>query len=326
MARTWIKRLLPCGAASALPGCAGNLSALQPRGPVADAIAQLWWVMFWGAAAVFVLVLALLAYAVFRAPGRRARIDGTAMILVGGLVFPALVVAALLVYGTDVGRRIVLETGEPLVIEVTGHQWWWEFRYPATDGAPEVVTANELHVPVGVPLKFSLESADVVHSFWIPSLSGKVDAVPGRVNVLRMEASVPGQYLGQCAELCGAQHAHMKFTVTAESPEAFAAWREARGAPAAHAGAGFDAFVDAGCAECHTLRGTAADGTAGPDLTHVGARPTLGATGVTNEPGALRRWVARHGWDVKPGNLGPEPERLDPALADELADFLERQR
>jgi cytochrome c oxidase subunit II len=223
VARTPIQRLLITGATAALAGCAGDLSTLEPRGPVAETLAQLWWVLFWGGTAVFLLVLALVLYATFRAPERRVRVHGTWLIVGGGLIFPLVVLTALLVYGTAAGQRILAPAERPLNIEVTGRQWWWEVRYPPDGDAPEVVTANELHLPVGVPVRIALESRDVIHSFWIPNLAGKVDMIPGRVNVLRLEASRPGAFLGQCAEFCGAQHAHMKFTVVAESPEDFAA-------------------------------------------------------------------------------------------------------
>lgn len=310
----------------ALAGCAGDFSALQPRGPVAAIIAEIWWVMFAAATAIFIAVLALVLYATLRAPDRRARIHPTALIVGGGLVFPSVVLAALLVYGTHAGQRMITPADEPLLIEVTARQWWWEVRYPESDGAPEVVTANELHLPVGDAVMVSLDSRDVIHSFWIPNLAGKVDVIPGRTNVLRLRADEAATFFGQCAEFCGAQHAHMKFTVVAQPRAEFDAWRASRARPAAPDEDGFRAFTAAGCHECHAVQGTRAGGTHGPDLTHVGARASLGAATVPNDGDALRRWLERHGHDVKPGNHGPDLDGIDPALADRVAAYLEALR
>ena len=201
-------------------------SALDSAGPVAAAIEHSWWVMFWGGTAVFMLVMGLLAYAMWRKQERRARLHPAWFVFGGGLAFPAAVLTALLVYGTSISERVTVIADEPLRIAVTARQWWWEVRYPG------FTVADELHIPVGVPVELTLESADVIHSLWIPSLAGKVDLVPGRTNVLRLEASEPGRFGGHCAEFCGLLHAEMKLTVIAEPADAFAAWR------ASHAPAG----------------------------------------------------------------------------------------
>lgn len=296
-----------------------SFSALAAKGPVADAIATTWWIMFWGASAVLLLVMALLFYAMFRSnkPPLRAR----AFVFGGGLVFPAVTLIALLVYGTGVGERITRAADAPLRVEVTGHQWWWEVRYP---GEPPVVTANELNLPVGVPVELTLHSADVIHSLWIPSLAGKVDLIPGRTNLHRFEASEAGRFGGQCAELCGAQHALMKLTVVAQPQAEFDAWRAARAETPSVDGDGARAFAEAGCARCHRVAGTEANGTGGPDLTHLAARATLGADTTPNTPENLRAWLASHGTIVKPDNRGESYALKDPALIDALARFLER--
>lgn len=181
--------------------------------------------MFWGACAVFVLVMVLLAYAMLRDPARRPRLRAAWFVFGGGLAFPAVVLTALLVYGTGVSERVTAASAQPLHVEVTARQWSWEVHYPAAGGAAAFTVADELHVPVGVPVEVALRSADVIHSLWIPSLAGKVDLVPGRVNVLRFEAADAGVYGGQCAEFCGLLHAQMKLTVVAVPADAFAAWR-----------------------------------------------------------------------------------------------------
>ncbi|MEX0900133.1 MAG: cytochrome c oxidase subunit II [Gammaproteobacteria bacterium] len=298
-----------------------NYSALAAKGPVADAIATTWWIMFWGASAVLLLVMALLFYAMYRS--NKPRLRTRAFVFGGGLVFPAVTLAALLIYGTGVGERITRSADSPLRVEVTGHQWWWEVRYP---GEPAVVTANELHVPVGVPVELTLHSSDVIHSLWIPSLAGKVDLIPGRTNLHRFEASEAGRFGGQCAELCGAQHALMKLTIVAQPQAEFDAWRAARATTPPVDVAGARAFADAGCALCHRVAGTDADGTDGPDLTHLAARATLGADTVPNGPEHLRTWLASHGATVKPDNTGAGYALSDPALVEALARYLEHSR
>lgn len=199
-----------------LAGCSGVQSTLDPRGPVAESIATLWWVLLLGAAVIYAVTMGLLFYAVFRRPERRVRLPEGWLIVGGGLVFPTLTLVALLVYATDVGRRVVgLPDSPALKIEVTGHQWWWEVHYSAAGDEPAVTTAIERRVPLDIPIEVTLRSADVIHSFWIPTLAGKLDAIPGRVNAVRFIAAVEGQFRGQCAEFCGAQHARMAFEVVA---------------------------------------------------------------------------------------------------------------
>jgi cytochrome c oxidase subunit II len=310
-----------------LAACGGPQSALDPRGPVADAIATTWWVMFSGALGVLAVVMVALFYAMFRRPEARLRLPHIPFLIGAGLVFPTAVLTALLVYGTEVGRRIIQPADDPLVIEVIGHQWWWEVRYPAMADAPEVKTANELRLPVGVPVEFVIASADVIHSFWIPNLGGKVDMIPGRVNTLRLQAAQPGRFRGQCSEFCGAQHARMAFIAIAESQEEFDAWRVRRaGATAPPDGPGLEAFLERGCGDCHSIAGTPAEGRSGPTLTHLAHRPMLGAAAVANTPDSLRAWLADHGGTLKPGSHGPEPRELDNDAVETLARFLEQLR
>ena len=187
-----------------------------------------------------------------------------------------------------------------LRIEVTGEQWWWRVRYLDAQGAPDFETANEIRIPAGRPVLLELKSADVIHSFWVPSLAGKLDMVPGRTNRLRLLASRPGEYRGQCAEYCGGPHAFMALFVVAEEAAQFERWAEGQRKPAAAANALFTAH----CGSCHTVRGTQAAGALGPDLTHVGSRLSIGAGLLPNNAGALAGWIASS-QHLKPGNLMP---------------------
>lgn len=240
-------RALGAAAAATLTGCRGVQSALDPAGPHARAIAEVWWVMAAGAAAILALVTVLALYAVYRDPTRRARIDPRWMIAVGGVAFPVVVLSALLAWGVPVSGRQVASDGDAWVtadmciapapgrrvaapasalrIEIVAHQFRWEVRH--VRGAAHVVTTDELRLPAGVRVPITVTSADVIHSFWVPPLGGKLDAIPGRVHRGVLVADRPGEYRGQCAEFCGVQHAHMVLRVRVETPEAFAAWLDA---------------------------------------------------------------------------------------------------
>lgn len=309
-----------------LAACSGEQSALDPHGPVAESIARTWQLLFWGAATILTLVMGLLLYAMFRDPDRKAPLPSLPFLIGAGLVFPSSVLTALVIYGTLVGRDITRADPDPLVIEVTGHQWWWEVRYPATPDAPEVLTANELQLPVGVPVEFVIESADVVHSFWIPNLGGKVDMIPGRTNTLRLQASRPGRFRGQCSEFCGSQHARMGFIATATSPEAFARWRRSRASAPDISGPGWARFDALGCSKCHAVGRRSAGEGVGPVLTHLVDRPTVGASAAANTPESLRAWLVDHGATLKPGSRGPLERSLSDADVDLLAGFLGRRQ
>ena len=287
-------------------------SALNPAGPDAAVIAEITWVLFAGGAAVFVLVMALAAWAVVKPPPWLAR---RGAIVVGGIAFPAIVLLALLVY--TLLRANALSAGEPaLRVEVTGHQWWWRIAYLTDDGAVDFVTANELRIPVAQPVEIRLRSADVLHSFWVPSLAGKLDLIPGKDNRLVLAASRAGIFRGQCAEYCGGPHAQMAFYVVAT--QGFEEWRARQRPPAA---ASNDLF-NARCGVCHALRGTPAAGTLGPDLTHVGGRVSIGAGILPNNRGALAGRIASS-QHLKPGNLMPSFRELSGEELTSLAAYLE---
>lgn len=308
-----------------LTGCAGG--ALAPRGSSATEIAQLWWLMLAAAALVYAVVLVIVVVALRRRAGRadpgsatRQRVDGR-FIVWGGLVLPAVVLSVVL--GATIATLTRLPDGDgTLDVHVTGNQYWWEVRYPQQG----IVSANELHIPVGEDVRVHLTSDDVVHSFWVPELGGKRDLVPGRENVLVLDAEEPGAYRGQCAEFCGIQHANMAFWVIAHEREDFAAWADHAAEPApepttAAARRGREEFEDAGCVSCHTVRGTSADGEVGPDLTHFAGRRTIGAGAVPNTRGHLGGWVV-DSQTIKPGNAMP-PQDVEPGRLDDLLDYLE---
>jgi cytochrome c oxidase subunit II len=277
-------------------------SALNPHGPEASAIATLTWVMVAGGAAVLLLVTILAALAL-RAP--RPWLARSGAIVAGGIALPAVVLLALLAYGSVAAPRPFGAGAPAVTIEVVGRQWWWELRYLKPDGSLDFRGANEIHVPAGQPVELRLKTADVLHSFWVPSLAGKLDLVPGRTNVLRIAADTAGTYRGQCAEYCGGPHALMGLLVVAENGADYAAWAEAQHRPAVAApGRGSEVFASL-CASCHAVRGTGASGTLGPDLTHVASRKTLAAGALANDDASRARWIAA-GQHVKPGNLMPE--------------------
>lgn len=209
-------------------GCSGPLSTLDPAGPAATSVAWLWWAMFAFATVVLVAVVALWLYAMRRDPGEvgdgRAQRLQNRWIVGGGLVLPLASVTLLLAFGIPVGHNMLpLPTDEDVLrIEVTGHQWWWEVTYPDAG----VSLQDELHIPVDVPVDVHVTGGDVIHSFWVPRLGGKLDAIPGHTGVLRLRAQKPGMYQGQCAEFCGPGHAHMDFTVEAHASADFDAWLE----------------------------------------------------------------------------------------------------
>lgn len=294
-----------------LAGCDGIQSVLDPRGPAAEAIAGLSWILFAGATAIFLLVVGILAYVLLGRPENRKPLNSNTFIALGGVVLPVSVLSVLLVMSVRIGAQVENRAAEdPLVVEVTGRQWWWEFRY--TDPSPQrqVVTANELHIPVGRPVELRLNAADVIHTFWVPNLAGKRDLIPGTTNRLMLEADAPGLFRGQCNEFCGAQHARMGMYVIAQPPREFEQWLAAQRAPAREPEtealrAGQAAFLSGGCANCHTVRGTEAQGKVGPDLTHFASRRTIAAGVLRNIPGNREAWIVS-AQQIKPGNRMPE--------------------
>lgn len=301
-------------------------SVLHPGGPDAETIAHLSLIMFSGATAIFLLVAGLTIIAFVGGETIRRGMASGAFIFWGGVIFPLVTVTALLVYGlTLTGARVLNASGTVTRIQVSGEQWWWRVRYPASGEAGEAITANEIRIPVGHKIEIELTSADVIHSFWVPSLAGKVDMIPGLINRIRLHATRPGIYRGQCAEYCGGPHAMMAFYVVALEETQYEEWLDLQRKPAAlttEQKAGEEMFFLSGCNACHTIRGTRATGKIGPDLTHVGGRLSLAAAALPNTEDAFSHWI-RHNQRVKPNNRMPPFGILSNGDLAALSAFLE---
>ncbi len=301
--------------------------------PSAEAIADLALVVGAIALGIFLLVTGVLLATMWRyrlrpgAPEPR-QIAGDLRLEIGWTVAPLLALAAVfvLMLGTmrEIGASLPIAADTdriPLRVTVVAHQFWWEYRF---DGG--AVAANELHIPVGVPVELDLVAADVIHDFWVPALAGKSDIVPGKTNHLRLFARQPGTYEGACAEFCGVQHAWMRLVVFAEPEPEFDRWLAVQGAarqaPAGEAARGEQVFLRNVCVSCHALRGTGAAGNgAAPDLTHVGGRTTIGTGVLRNDAAAMRAWLADP-QRYKPGSAMPLV-RLDPGDLDALVAYME---
>jgi cytochrome c oxidase subunit 2 len=272
-----------------LVGCSPLQSALHPAGTDAAEVSNLFWFMTVSGAVIWLGVMGTVIYAVL---GRRKPKDerfADRFILAGGVAFPTIVLALLLVFGLSLLPSWA-ETEEPdLRVHVQPEQYWWRLVYELPDGS-RVETANELHLPVDAVAEFVLTSTDVIHSFWIPALGGKMDAIPGRTNVLRLEPTKPGIYRGVCAEFCGPSHALMAFAVEVHDVAGFESWLAAEQEPANAAGS--ETFIAAGCGACHTIRGVVAEGAIGPDLTHLARRTTIAAGTLPNTREHLMAFVA----------------------------------
>lgn len=290
---------------------------LDPAGPYAASINVLTWVLIAMGIVVTLVVAVCLGLALFGGPRIRKALGDDRLVWIGGFAFPVVVLTALLIYGLVLTRDISRPPGaDEMRVRVTGEMWWWRVAYLDGAGREAVHDANEVHIPVGRPVIIELRSADVIHSFWVPRLGGKVDMIPGRTNYLRLRADKPGVYAGQCAEFCGGPHALMGFRVVAHEPGDFAAWRARRATPVAAPATGDEArgaevFRTSGCGACHRIAGTSADGLAAPDLTHVGSRMSLGAGILPNSHQNRMRWIA-DSQAIKPGNRMPPYGVLSP--------------
>jgi cytochrome c oxidase subunit 2 len=299
-----------------IPACTGAQSVVNPAGPQAGRISDLWWFFFSVCSLIFVLVAAGTLYAVGRrrrpvSPAEVPQAEQRYGMVVSGLVtLTVLILFVFLIASVRTGNRLSAFAPDAAVtIDVVGHQWWWEVHYHGDTPSQNVTTANEIHVPVGRPVLLKLTSRDVIHSFWAPNLHGKKDLIPGHETTLRLQADRPGVFRGQCAEFCGHQHAHMAFVIVAEAPEQFNAWLERQRQPAPppvqelHR-KGQTLFVTGSCALCHNIQGTEAFGQTAPDLTHVASRLTLAAGTTPNTQGHLAGWIVDP-QAVKPGAKMP---------------------
>jgi cytochrome c oxidase subunit 2 len=280
-------------------------SALEPAGASAAQSLRLFDVYLDVSVVVFALVIGTLGLAISRK--RQPAAEGQAprgsverhksRAVTWATVLTSLILLGLLIASVATGHAMaLLPTQQPVLVKVVSHKWWWEFRYRVSGPATQFNTAYELHIPVGRPVQLELVATDVIHSFWVPNLSGKRDAIPGKHNVLFLRADRPGTYEGQCAEFCGTEHANMRFLVIAESPQEFAAWRDHQlGSPAPPSDPlrqrGLNVFMNSRCSSCHAIAGTDALATVGPDLTHVASRRRLAMGTLDNDPAHLSRWI-----------------------------------
>jgi cytochrome c oxidase subunit II len=283
---------------------------INPRSEAAAAIARLWWLMFVLGTAVFVIVSALAFIAVRRGHqratnGTTGKMPGNKFVVIGGIIIPAIILTIVFGYTLWVAHGLATVDDAEVTVLVEGRQFWWDVTYPDLD----VRTANEIHIPVGVPVDIQLTSTDVIHSFWVPELHGKLDNMPGHTNTLRLEADEPGRYRGFCAEFCGEQHANMHLWVVAQPLDQFENWVEGQREvivspedPLLRRGE--EVFFSSACVYCHTIRGTNASGDLGPDLTHLATRQTLAAGILENNRGNLAAWIIDP-QAIKPGNLMP---------------------
>jgi cytochrome c oxidase subunit 2 len=297
-----------------LAGCSDNQSVLNPKSGPAAELAQLSWLLFAMGAFVLAVVLIALLVALRGSDPARAVVASTKAVVWGGIAFPIVVLTALLVYGvwmTGASQSRLKETAD-LRVKIVGEQWWWRIAYEGPDGNI-IASANELRIPVGRATLLELTAADVIHSFWVPNLAGKIDMIPGRTTQLRLEPNTPGVYRGQCAEYCGGPHALMAFEVVAMEPAAFDAWLSGQAAPARKpetptTAKGQGLLLALGCGGCHTVRGSEAAGSIGPDLTHLASRRSVGIDTNALSAATIAAFI-RDGQHIKPGNLMP-PYRL----------------
>jgi cytochrome c oxidase subunit II len=306
----------------------GSPSTLDSRGPASSRIEGLWWLMLWISTVVFVVVVAMIVVAVLRRrrPGPDARhvVWGEPLIVVAGVVIPVVILFSVFVLSLrDMGALTAEGRDAEITVDVVGHDWWWEAVYEGS----AATTANEIHIPVGVPVRFRLQTDDVIHSFWVPQLQAKTDMIPGKTNVTWLEADEPGRYRGQCAEYCGLQHANMIFYIVAEDRSAFESWLQSNSQPAetpatATASRGMDVFMSSTCVGCHTIRGTEANSDIGPDLTHLASRETIAAGVLDNNRGNLASWILDP-QSVKPGAVMP-PTDLSSDDLEALLTYLEQ--
>ncbi|HEX3087060.1 MAG TPA: cytochrome c oxidase subunit II, partial [Ilumatobacteraceae bacterium] len=294
-----------------------------------------WWLLIVSAVVVVVITVLIVVGALHR-PGERSGTElartagrsGLAWIYFGGLIIPAAILIVSFAWTLGTLHATVRPPTDPAAdIQIIGRRWWWEVRYvDPRDPTKTIVTANEIHIPVGKPVRLEITSDDVIHSFWIPQLAGKTDAIPGVTNVSWFEADTSGIYRGQCTEYCGLQHANMAAVVIAEDPVTFAAWEQAQQQPATapsdpEAAAGLAVFQKSACATCHAIRGSDALGRVGPDLTHLASRMTIAAGTLENTRGNLAGWIG-NSQSIKPGNDMPVM-KLPPNDLQALLSYLE---
>ena len=319
-----------------MTGCQlSNHNALEPGGLQAYRIRDEFWVYFAICAVVFVVTFTAAVWAFMVGRTRETPlVDAGTQSMLRRHVTQAVAVTFVILMGflvTDfiTGRQLDTFSAQPkhaLTIDVTAHQWWWEFQYEDSVPSRAIGASNELHIPVGRPVLLKLKSSDVIHSFWVPGLQGKRDLFPGYNTMLWLRADKPGVYEGQCAEFCGFQHAKMRLRVVAESPAQFGQWYEQAMRPAVPPADSIThqrqyVFLTHPCVMCHSIRGTPAGARLGPDLTHLASQAMIGANSIPNTKGHLAAWIL-DSQKFKPGNRMP-PIALEPKDLDALLAYLE---
>jgi cytochrome c oxidase subunit 2 len=321
---------LPAAAMADVP-----MTYLRAFGPKGEKIAQLTWALLIESIVITVIISALVLVGVLVRRSRISRDEsgrwpiavsgsGSSWLYIGvGLSIVGLI-GSMVWTGFTMAAIQHPPHNPVLTIEVTGHRWWWEVRYLAADSSRIFETANEIHIPIGEPVEFKVRTADVIHSFWVPGIGDKIDLIPNQTNVTWLEAGKPGIYRGQCAEFCGAQHAHMALMLVADTPADFQAWSDKQLRPARPVGPdiaeGETRFVQR-CGACHAVRGTRAGGALGPDLSHLMSRTTIAAGTLPNNVAYLSGWIANP-QTIKPGSLMPTLDISGPELAS-IRSFLE---
>jgi cytochrome c oxidase subunit 2 len=300
---------------------------LDPHGPFSNTVTTLAWVLIALMVLIFLLVCAAMWVALYGSDGLRAKLGGERVVKWFGLVLPAGVLFLLLAWGTTLVAGMTTIRGDELRMRVSGNIYWWRVSYLDAAGREMLADANELHIPVGRPVVVDMVSEDVIHSFWVPKLGGKMDMIPGRTNRLKLQADKAGSYGGQCAEFCGGAHSLMGFVVVAHEPADWQRWLDARLKPAAtplsvEALRGKQLFSEVGCAACHRVAGTTAQGISGPDLTFVGSRLSLGAGILPNHRGTLVGWIG-DSQSIKPNNRMPSYRSLKADELNALAAYME---
>jgi cytochrome c oxidase subunit 2 len=301
---------------------------LDPHGPFSNTVTTLAWVLIALMTLIFLLVCAAMWVALYGSDELRARLGGERVVKWFGLIIPAGVLFLLLAWGTTLVAGMSTIRGDELRMRVSGNIYWWRVSYLDAAGREVLADANELHIPVGRPVVVDMVSEDVIHSFWVPKLGGKMDMIPGRTNRLKLQAGEAGNYGGQCAEFCGGAHSLMGLVVVAHEPADWQRWMDARLKPAPAAPVSVEAlrgrqlFSEVGCAACHRVAGTDAQGTSGPDLTFVGSRLSLGAGILPNTRGTLVGWIG-DSQSIKPNNRMPSYRSLQGDELNALAAYME---
>jgi cytochrome c oxidase subunit 2 len=328
------------GAMLCFSSCGGIQNSINPAGPQANSLSRLWWLMFIVCSIVFVAVMIALLLAL-RNQTREPQYASTPIleppqqeerrcrnVVLSAVTITVIILFVFLIVSFSAGRSLTADLAQKngLSIELTGHQWWWEVRYQDVDASNIFTTANEIHIPVGVPVTFSLKGGDVIHSFWVPNLAGKKDLIPGKINTIWLQADKPGVYRGQCAEYCGLQHAQMALWVVAEPQEQFNAWRQNQTQTSVQPTSdsqkhGQQVFLTSTCVMCHAINGTRAGSNSGPNLTHVASRNTIAAATLANTRDHLAQWI-KDSQSVKPGNKMPQNNLAESDLQS-LLDYLQ---